>query len=297
MHIATSRAARNVRFVRCRLGAVGVVAIVLASTTVRAQDASCNGNGLAENGGFICGANGAGGAVEWRDQGAAFSCDDAAGALLGADGDRVRQVVDGLLPEVSYTFRYRGLRAIAGVNAIVAVRVFAAGATEAFAGQDDSLPPSGELDTGLREFSFTASTTQIVVEISRPAVEGDNGGSLIDDVVITPAEIRRAGIDNVIADADSDTLSDREELCLTLTNPRNADSDGDGLADNVELGGTYGLELRPDPNNPDSDGDGLCDGNNDVVPVCVFGEDINNNGTIFSAGDGAIVVVDGVQQR
>lgn len=116
---------------------VAAVTVVCIPSAARAQDASCTGNGLARNGGFSCANN----AAEWRENGAGFSCDNAAGALLNVDGSRVRQTASGLLPGVSYTFRYRGLRAVAAVNAIVEVRVFAAGSSTSFAGQDDSLPP------------------------------------------------------------------------------------------------------------------------------------------------------------
>ena len=166
---------------------LATVALVLISTAARAQDASCVGNGLARNGGFSCANN----ASEWRENTSLFSCDNAAGALLGADGNRVRQTVTGLLPGVAYTFRYRGLATIGAPRAIVEVRLFPVDSSTSFAGQDDSLPEVGNPnDTGLREFNFTAPAASVVAQINRVVVEGGNGGSLIDDIVITPSEQR-----------------------------------------------------------------------------------------------------------
>ena len=266
---------------------VAAVAVVCIPVAARAQDASCIGNGLARNGGFSCANN----AAEWREPGAAFSCDNASGAFLSVDGSRVRQTVTGLLPGVSYTFRYRGLQAISGVNAIVEVRMFAAGTTTSFAGQDDSLPPPGNGDTGLRQLTFIAPTSSVVVQINRPPVDGGNGGSLIDDIEITPSEVRpRVGDVDVAADVDADELTDRQELCVTLTNPLIADTDGDGLRDDVEVEGTYaGAEGRTSALNPDSDNDGLCDGSRAVVGRCVAGEDLNDNGRNFNL-DGEVQI-------
>ncbi|MFN3202888.1 MAG: OmpA family protein [Bradymonadia bacterium] len=60
------------------------------------------------------------------------------------------------------------------------------------------------------------------------------------------------------------------------TDPRNPDTDADGIDD--------GLESRPTSNtspiNPDSDGDGLCDGPVAVGDVCVEGEDADADGVV-----------------
>lgn len=57
--------------------------------------------------------------------------------------------------------------------------------------------------------------------------------------------------DNADPDADSDTLSNEEEIYTYGTNPLNPDSDGDGLSDGQETAsGT-------DPNNPDSKNKGI----------------------------------------
>ncbi|MBN2360791.1 MAG: VWA domain-containing protein, partial [Deltaproteobacteria bacterium] len=52
-----------------------------------------------------------------------------------------------------------------------------------------------------------------------------------------------------------------------------ADSDGDGLADEIEQASGC-----LDENNPDVDGDGLCDGPRSVAGVCSGGEDLNGDG-------------------
>ncbi len=59
-------------------------------------------------------------------------------------------------------------------------------------------------------------------------------------------------------DADNDGLTDAEEA-LAGTDPHNADTDGDGLSDGVEV-----HSGRTDPLDDDSDDDGLLDGNEDA---------------------------------
>jgi MYXO-CTERM domain-containing protein len=76
-------------------------------------------------------------------------------------------------------------------------------------------------------------------------------------------------------DCDGDRLPDTFEQTIG-TDPRNRDSDGDGIDDGTEV-----LRLPAlDPLNGDSDEDGLCDGSTDVEPVCVGGEDLNLDGFI-----------------
>ncbi|WP_455903663.1 DUF4215 domain-containing protein [Microbacterium sp.] len=76
-------------------------------------------------------------------------------------------------------------------------------------------------------------------------------------------------------DADEDGLTNGEELDLG-TDPRLADTDGDGVDDGVEVNGESGT----DPVNPDSDMDGLCDGGNAITDVCEAGEDTDGNGIV-----------------
>jgi hypothetical protein len=63
---------------------------------------------------------------------------------------------------------------------------------------------------------------------------------------------------------------------LGETDPRvvNADDDGDGLPNFVEL--AIGTAI----DNPDTDGDGLCDGQLGVTGVCIAGEDFDGDGVL-----------------
>ncbi len=63
------------------------------------------------------------------------------------------------------------------------------------------------------------------------------------------------GYDPRNPDTDGDGLGDREEHAIFGTDPRTADSDGDGLRDDDEL-----ADWQTDPTQADSDGDGLGDG-------------------------------------
>jgi hypothetical protein len=69
------------------------------------------------------------------------------------------------------------------------------------------------------------------------------------------------------SDIDGDGLDNTAELSLG-TDPWNPDTDGDGLADGLEVNSTM-----TDPLNPDSDGDYLDDG----VEVNVYGSDPNHD--------------------
>lgn len=66
-------------------------------------------------------------------------------------------------------------------------------------------------------------------------------------------EERRLGLLQDVADSDGDSLSDYEELYLTHSDPRQYDSDHDGLDDGQEI------ELHTSPSKIDSDADGLGD--------------------------------------
>lgn len=63
------------------------------------------------------------------------------------------------------------------------------------------------------------------------------------------------GTDPKNPDTDADGLKDGEEVNTYLTNPLNVDTDGDGLKDGEEV-----LKYKTDPNKADTDGDGLKDG-------------------------------------
>ncbi|MFX1255835.1 MAG: PQQ-binding-like beta-propeller repeat protein [Promethearchaeota archaeon] len=80
--------------------------------------------------------------------------------------------------------------------------------------------------------------------------------------------------DNSALDSDQDGLTDQQEHDLSREydwarglNPLSNDTDGDGLADNVEVI-FYTLDLpqfKVDPTNPDTDGDGLTDGEELII--------------------------------
>ncbi|MFO0750756.1 MAG: choice-of-anchor Q domain-containing protein [Myxococcota bacterium] len=85
------------------------------------------------------------------------------------------------------------------------------------------------------------------------------------------------------ADTDDDGLSDGQELLVIGTNPKDADTDDDGIDDGTEFGlttpnkdtaGAFQPDVDPatttDPKNPDTDGDGVKDGD----------EDTNHNGKV-----------------
>jgi outer membrane protein OmpA-like peptidoglycan-associated protein len=72
---------------------------------------------------------------------------------------------------------------------------------------------------------------------------------------LTTKEEKQIKTDPRNPDTDGDGLKDGEEVNQYKTNPLNPDTDGDGLKDGDEV-----KIYRTDPNNPDTDGDGLKDG-------------------------------------
>lgn len=80
-------------------------------------------------------------------------------------------------------------------------------------------------------------------------------------------------------DSDGDTLTNLQEFALG-TDPTKADTDGDGLKDNVET--NTGIYVSPsntgtDPLNPDTDGDGLKDGAETNTHIFVNSNDAGTN--------------------
>lgn len=80
------------------------------------------------------------------------------------------------------------------------------------------------------------------------AVDSDKDG--LDDV-----REKQIGTDPRNPDTDGDGLSDGDEVIVYKTSPLIADTDGDGLSDGDEA-----LIWRTNPLNPDTDGDGYPDG-------------------------------------
>ena len=66
---------------------------------------------------------------------------------------------------------------------------------------------------------------------------------------------KELGTDPKKADTDGDGLNDGAEVNQYKTDPLTADTDGDGLSDGAEVN-----QFKSDPGKPDTDGDGLSDG-------------------------------------
>ncbi len=84
---------------------------------------------------------------------------------------------------------------------------------------------------------------------------GEDANADPDHDGLTNREERQLGTDPKKADTDGDGLSDGDEVKKYNTNPLKADTDGDGLSDGDEV-----LKYHTDPNKADTDGDGLSDG-------------------------------------
>jgi outer membrane protein OmpA-like peptidoglycan-associated protein len=84
--------------------------------------------------------------------------------------------------------------------------------------------------------------------------QGDRGTSDDDMDGLMKKEEKLLGTDPKNPDTDGDGLNDGEEVNKYKTNPLKADTDGDGLSDGDEV-----LKYKTDPLKADSDGDGLND--------------------------------------
>jgi hypothetical protein len=92
--------------------------------------------------------------------------------------------------------------------------------------------------------------------------------------VMVVAGYLQIGLGQNLSDADSDGLSDSDEINIHKTDPNDPDSDGDGLTDGDEIN-----IHNTNPNNPDTDGDGL----EDFIEINIFetrplSRDSNGNG-------------------
>lgn len=100
---------------------------------------------------------------------------------------------------------------------------------------------------------------------------GDDGaGGDVDGDGLTNAQEQRRGTDPWNDDTDGDGLADGVEVNAHGTSPLLADTDADGLTDSYEIG------LGLDPKDSDSDGDGMPDGwevGNGLDPLSASGGD------------------------
>ncbi len=86
-------------------------------------------------------------------------------------------------------------------------------------------------------------------------VGGEAIDSDLDDDGLTNQEEKELGTDPKIADTDGDGLKDGDEVNVYRTNPLKADTDGDGLNDGEEVN-----QYKTNPLKADTDDDGLNDG-------------------------------------
>ncbi len=84
---------------------------------------------------------------------------------------------------------------------------------------------------------------------------GYNGKGDPDHDGLTNDQEKQLGTDPKNSDTDGDGLTDGEEVNAYRTDPLKKDSDGDGLSDYDEV-----KKYSTDPNKKDTDGDGLSDG-------------------------------------
>lgn len=100
-----------------------------------------------------------------------------------------------------------------------------------------------------------------------------------DNDGLTNAQERRFGTDPKNPDTDGDGLSDGDEVKKYRTNPLRSDTDGDGLSDGDEV-----LKYHTDPLKWDTDGDGLSDGD-EVLKYHTDPLKVDTDGDGLSDGD------------
>lgn len=109
-----------------------------------------------------------------------------------------------------------------------------------------------------------------------PDIDGDGVPNTNDNCRftqnVTQADFNADRIGDACQDVDRDGLTDAEELRVTITDPTDPDTDGDGLRDgedpvpsspDIDQDGVNDpeeLDQGTDPRNPDTDGDGVDDG-------------------------------------
>ncbi len=96
--------------------------------------------------------------------------------------------------------------------------------------------------------AFWSISLSVFTILNSGSDDWDGDGLLNDDEM-------RIGTDPRNPDTDGDGLTDGDEVHRYRTDPLNKDTDGDGLTDGEEV-----LKYHTDPLNKDTDGDGLTDG-------------------------------------
>ena len=99
----------------------------------------------------------------------------------------------------------------------------------------------------------------------------------VDHDGLTAATEKTLGTDPRNADTDGDGVSDGKEVRSLATDPLNADTDGDQLTDGEEVA------MNTDPTVADSDSDGLDDGEEVAIGTDPTNPDTDDDGTIDSA--------------
>jgi outer membrane protein OmpA-like peptidoglycan-associated protein len=100
-----------------------------------------------------------------------------------------------------------------------------------------------------------------------------------DNDGLTNAQERRLGTNPKVADTDGDGLSDGDEVKIYHTNPLRMDTDGDGLTDGDEV-----QKYKTDPLKFDTDGDGLSDGD-EILKYHTDPLKVDSDGDGLSDGD------------
>jgi len=132
-----------------------------------------------------------------------------------------------------------------------------------------------------RDDAFITGTVGLT-KIFRANKDRDGDGLLDKDE-------KARGTNPKMADTDGDGLNDGEEVLTYRTDPLKADSDGDGLGDADEI-----KKYKTDANKPDSDGDGLNDGDEvnkhktDATKVDSDGDGLNDGDEVKSTNTDAM---------
>ncbi len=108
---------------------------------------------------------------------------------------------------------------------------------------------------------------------------GESGNADPDHDGLTNSQERELGTNPKVADTDGDGLSDGDEVNTYKTNPLKVDSDGDGLKDGDEV-----KIYHTNPNKADSDGDGLND-SDEVMKYKTDPNKADTDGDGLSDGD------------